>query len=442
MKILTMVLFTAACSASTDSGPGGDDGPGGPGVGNDDIRFRLTEVHDERVDQIAFDTGEPVHAHTGPVAQLGGADCPDVYKHLYLMDATAPQFGRETEPNPLAWDVDARGPAEYRVRGAGEAPVLDWTPVDGDRIELHRDVVSAGKYLLDVRVGDSVATTCFMFHPLAAPLEISSPAADATSLTAMTFAAAAPFSRLFADEPIRVFSQTIVHHAAEPVELAIDVTKPIASYQRRAIDQYVVAPAITHATLCEDANGNSSSDPVCVDMSVPSAASDEVVASALATGTWSLQVIDEATQLPAPNCTITGLQARCKLAPRAATGAAQRYRAVFSVANLADLSPFGAGPVAEHTLLGLPFTGRVLDVQKRCAEFKSVTHQGGSILSCIKETHYTRIQAMDTLAVAFEPTRFTLTAAAAADLPATRIEMMNVPAFTWNAGDADLPGPE
>lgn len=452
MKKLGSILFLiSACTASVDNmGPsGGDDGDGdgdgdgGPGVGNDEIRFRLTSVHDERADQINFATGEPVHAHVGPTVQLGGADCPDIYKHAYLMASAAPQFGGETAPNPLAWKIEAKGAADYRVRAGEEETVLDWTAVDGAAIELHREVVTSGKYLLDVRVGESVATTCFILHPLAAPLEMQVAGPDTTGLPGMTFAASSPISQLFTGAAVPVYVQRFAHHTAEPVELAIDVAKPTAKYERRAVDEFVNAKTVTAAVTCSDYRGDLG-EPLCNDTSPIPAGTAALVAGTLTSGTWSLQVIDEATNAAATNCTVTALRATCQLPARAPTAASQRYRVVLAVAYLPELAPFGTagGAIAEHTLAGQPFTGRILETLQRCAQYVEVTKVGQTVVSCIKATHYTRMQALDTARIAFDAVAFSLATAPSATLPLVPLAPQGAPVYEWDAGDADLPGPQ
>jgi hypothetical protein len=429
MKLQMMFLFAAACSASVDgSNPagGGDD----EGVGNDDIRFRLTAIADERADVVDFASGEPVHTHAAPTTQLGGADCPDVHKHAYLMDVAAPPFGREASPNPLAWTIDAAGPAEYRLRGEAST-IRDWTTVEANTIELRRDVVTSGKHLLDVRVGDSVATTCFVFHPLAAPLETLAPAFAPAGLADMTFAAGAPISKLLGDEFIPVFAQRFAHHTAESVELVIDATKPVTTFDRRAVDDYIALPLVALTTVCSDVNGSTGA-PVCNDTPVPTA-NIETASGALTTGTWALRILDEATNTVTSHCTFTQLRATCTLPARAPTGATQRYRAVLYVANVPELAPFGNASVSELALAGQTFTGRILETQKRCAELRYKTIGGVEVSWCIKEAHHVHMQAMDTMKLVFAPqTLFTLTTTTAA--PFTQ------PSLTWDAGDADLPG--
>ena len=452
MKRLGLVLFLiSACTASVDApgtgdddgGGGGGGGGGGPGAGNDTVRFRVTTIHDERGDAIDFATGEPVHTHAGPTAQLGNEDCATVYKHAYLMDAAAPKFGRETAPNPLAWNIEADGAAEYRVRGAGDTTVVDWTGVEGTAIALHRDTLADGMYFLDVRVDEAVATTCFDLHLLAAPIEVSAAQRDAAGLTGMTLPAVSPFSQLFGASPTPAFTQRFVHHTAEPVTLVIDVAKPGGTFMRRAVDDFVVASTGAVSILCtRDSDSYFSDDPRCWDLSEVPDPADNVASGPLASGAWTLAVIDEATNAPAANCTISGLRASCQLAPRATTAASQAYRIVLSASELVDLQPRSDGSYGEITIGGKTFTGRVLEVVERCAEFVERTRNGVTTVTCTSVVRYSRIDALDQAKIAFDPITFALATATSPTLPAAPIASTGAPAYVWDAGDADLPGPQ
>lgn len=451
MKRLGSILFLiSACSASVDApggSGGGDDtgGPGGPGAGNDTVRFRLTTIHDERNDVIDYATGEPVHTHAGPTAQLGTEDCTPVYKHGYLMDPAAPKFGRESAPNPLAWDIEADGAAEYRVRDASEATISDWRAVEGESIALYRDTLGGGggMHFLDVRVGEAVATTCFELTVLAAPLEVKAAEPDATGLAGMTLAASSPFSRLFGTTPTPAFVQRVVHHTAEPVTLVIDVAKPVATYMARGVDDFVVASTTPLGLLCSrDSDGFESGDPLCTDTSEIDDPLDFVRSGPLANVTWTLSIIDEATNAAAANCSVSGLRATCQLAPRATTAASQAYRIVLSVSDLMDLQPSSTGPYAEHTIAGKTFTGRLLGNLQRCGSFVTTTKFGVTITSCTSVIDRMRINALDKATLTFQPISFALATATSPSLPALPIASAGVPAHVWDAGDADLPGPQ
>lgn len=443
-SILMVVL--SACTAAVDDpaggGGGGDDTgeDGGEGAGNDTVRFRLTTFHDERGDQIDFTSGEPVHTHAGDAIMLGGSDCPDVYKYAYLMDAAAPAFGKETAPNPLAWKIEARGDAEYRVRGADDAIVADWAPVDASTITLHRDLITEGRYLLDVRVGEAMATTCWIHHPLAAPLEVQPVQAD---IAGMTFAANAPLSPLLGATGAPVFSQRFVHHTSEPVTLTIDLAQPTGAFMRRAVDDFVVSRTGASGVLCErDSDGFSSGDPLCTNTTPIADPPDSTTSGVLTTGTWSLAVVDEATTAPAANCTIADLRATCELAPRAKTAASQRYRIVASARALTELAPSTQGASAEHVIAGVRFTGRVLETVQRCSQFKATTKFGVTIVTCETFVEYTHIQALDQARIDFDAVAFAFAASPSAALPPSEIAAPALAPYTWDTGDADLPGPQ
>jgi hypothetical protein len=451
-KLGSMLVLVSACSASVDDGNGGDDGgggdagmvdEGGPGAGNDTVRFRLTAFRDERGDQIDFSTGEPVHTHAGSALALGGTDCPDVYKYAYLADTTAPKFGKETSPNPLAWKIEAKAAAEYRVRRGDESIVVDWRAVESSAIELHRDTVSSGKYLLDVRVGQAVATTCMIFHPLAAPIEQQPAEADASGLAGMTFAAGAPISQVLGPTSVRAFSQRFVHHTAEQVTLAIDVPQPTGTFVARAVNDFVVSRTGASGVLCSrDSDGFESGDPLCTDTSPVADPADQGASGVLASGTWTLQIVDEATGSAATECTISGLRATCQLPARAPTGAAKAYRIALSVQNIVQLAPSTTGPYAEHTLAGRTFTGRILETVQRCTQFKTTTKFGVTITTCETFADYTHFHALDQARIAFDAVPFQLAASPNPSLPPTPLAVNGVAPYVWDTGDADLPGPQ
>ena len=88
------------------------------GTTSPSIAVISASVKDERGDAISFASGKPIHTHAGPVVDLGGIGCPDVYLYPYLLEAAAPPWGGETSANPLAWRLAITGgTAQYRVRG-------------------------------------------------------------------------------------------------------------------------------------------------------------------------------------------------------------------------------------------------------------------------------------------------------------------------------------
>jgi hypothetical protein len=109
--------------------------------------------------------------------------------------------------------------------------------------------------------------------------------------------------------------------------------------------------------------------------------------------------------------------------------------------NVSNLAPSSTGPYAEHTIAGKTFTGRVLETVQRCLEFKSVTKFEVTVTSCATYVEYKRIHALDKARINFDAVPFTLRTAPPS-LPATQLASQGVPAYLWDAGDADLPGPQ
>lgn len=433
MKHFHTLFLLSACTASVDSEMPPDDV-----TESATVRFHLTTVRDERGDTVDFASGEPVHAHDGPEVTLGGTACPDVYKYSYLMAANVP-FGRETSPNPLHWKIELKtdvASAEVRVRGG------EWRALDADTIELSRDdVPTEGEYFFDVRTidkagGETITSACFRFHPLVAPVEVQPARAEA--LAAMTLVGNAPVSRLLSTTGVRVFSQRIVHHTAEPVTLQLAIAKPSATYAMRVVDDYVISGTFQGGDTCTDAAGNDTGSPMC-ETTPPSDPADRSASGALASGTWQLQIVDEATGAPARDCTTDNLTARCTLPARAPTGAALSLTAVLVLSDVTELAP--SNPAHEIPMSGLVFTGKTFDVVQRCTELREVTKLGSTIVYCAKYAEHTRIHALDHARIAFAPVTFALTAnaQAIAHVPAAHA---TVAGFTWDAGDDDLPGPQ
>lgn len=483
-KLITTLFLVSACTASTDDAPGGgdddgggaDDGGGDDGGGTNDpgdmtesatVRFLFTTVRDERGDTIDFASGEPRHAHVGPAVTIGGTNCADVYKYAYLMSRSAPAFGGETTANPLRWQVELKNTQSldvaasvYRVRTAGNEPLSAWRPLPAlsdsiATIDLVREDIPAlgersGELFVDIRTVDNkgvetITSACWIHHPLAAPLEVQPARMAIAGLAEMDFAKSSPISKVFSPG-VRVFSQRFVHHTAEPVSLAVDVATPVATYMKRAVDDYVTTPGGTTNFLCaSDFDGFESDDPMCNEIA-PVDPPDSMTSGALANVTWSLQVIEEATAMTV--CTVSSLSATCELPARAPTSAATAYRIEVWMSDTGDLAPSAAGPFAEHTLAGATFTGKLLGTTPRCTmKVDKVFSNGTTATFCRTFVNDTHFHALDQARITFEPLAFTLaasptTAEPPSPLPYVSSVTATVPATTWDAGDDDLPGPQ
>jgi hypothetical protein len=432
--LFSVLVLITGCTAAVETTSGddvaGDDegGGGGEGGGVANGFFKTTTMHDERFDTIDFATGEPVHTHAGPTIVLGGATCPDVFKHSYLMET--PKFGREASANPIRFALSAK---EYRVR-RGEDVIADWSPVTDAALTISRAMLGdrEGMYFVDARTGDKEQTACWSHHPLAAPVEVQPAQPDPTGLAGMKLTTNSPISRLLdpaADT--RVFTQRFVHHTAEPVTITLDVTAPAATYARTAVEDYVVSSTGNAGVLCaRDSDDYQNSDPICTLPNEMPVAQKSIRNGTLANATWSMQILDEATGAPAASCTIANLHATCQLAPRETTGAAQHYRIELAMRNAAELAPALTGPYAEHVIGAQDFTGKRLEVARRCAQFVQTTKFGVTIVSCSTFVEYTHIQALDTAQIMFGAMPITINGTS-----------YNAAAYLWDAGDDDLPGP-
>ena len=471
-QLITTLFLVSACSAAVDDelpADGGAADDGGPGEMTESatVRFLFTTVRDERGDAIDFSSGEPVHVHAGPEVTLGGSACPDLYKYSYLTSRSAPPFGGETAPNPLRWQVELKNTesldvaaSAYRVRTAGGEPLSEWRPlplVDAiATIDLVREDIPAlgereGELFIDIRTVDTagveaITSACWVHHPLAAPLEVQQARFAIAGLIEMGFAQQSPMSRLFAPG-VRVFSQRIVQHTAEPVTAEIDAATPVATFAVRAVDDYVEVPGGATNFLCaSDFDGFESDDPMCNEIPPAVNPPDKMTSGALVNAKWTLQVIDEATALPV--CTVSGLRATCPLPARAAGDAAISYRVELWMRDGGELAPSPTGPFAEHTLAGATFTGKLISDTPRCTlKADRVFSNGTTATFCKSFVRDVRFHALDQARIMFAPQPFALAVSPASTLPPTApphvtTATLTVPATTWDAGDDDLPGPQ
>ncbi|HLL25830.1 MAG TPA: hypothetical protein VK427_27015 [Kofleriaceae bacterium] len=457
-NLISILLLASACSASTNPDGGDDEAP--DGTESATVKFLPTTMFDERADRIDFSSGEPVHTHTGDTVTLGSKECPDVYKHAYLLDEERPAFGREATPNPLAWAVQLKRKdldATYRVRDDSGSTLLDWTqlPTPSDTvstIDLRRDDAPAlgeqeGKLTLEVRTVDdagkeTLTSVCWNHHPLAAPLEIGPALPDLEGLAAMTFAAGSPLSRLFGDTPTPVFAHTLRHHTAEAVTVEVDVAQPVATFSKRVVDDFVLDTTTTVNLFCES-NGEPipNADPLCTTSpDVPAPPDSD--ASGVLGGVWSAQLVDAATKLPVADCTRNASKVTCRIPGRPTGDAVKTYRLVVSAARIAELQPSATGPFGEVVVAGVTFTGKIAEFTDRCGLFVTRMIQGNEVSSCRKRDRYARIHALDRAVVEFEPFTATVAASPSAGVAANPVATPAGVAFEWNPGDADLPGPQ
>jgi len=342
------------------------------------ITVVAAQLKDERGDAISYASGEPVHDHVGTVIDLGGTGCPDVYVYPYLHDATAPAWGGETAPNPLAWRLAITGGAgRYRVRADDGTQLVDWTPLPGDTVTLRRSAIPKlgtrdGGMFLDVEAGTATRTFCWKHHPLAAPVELQPIALTASGpqLWAMSLPGDSPISELLQAQATlpTVIEQRVVQHTAEPIAVAITLAPPTGQFGKTIASWYAKTGA---GTLDCGTIDVPSDDPRCATHTLTSTTTPS--SGTLASGAWHVQVIDEMTGATA--CTIAGLAATCALPPRAAGAPPHAYRVVVAVDAISDLWPAAAGPFAEYSVLGRSYTGLAPVTASRC-DARSKTTRG------------------------------------------------------------------
>lgn len=459
----SLLLLLAACGAVTttpnptdrpDGGvptsDGGSADPDGavPGDGTTaSITVIAAHLADERGDAISFASGEPIHTHAGPMIDLGGSGCPDVYIYPYLHDATAPAWGGETAPNPLAWQLAIAGATgTYQVRADDGTLLVDSTPIAGDTIVLRRTAIPKlgtreGGMLLEVTAGAAHRTFCWKHHPLAAPVEllpIAQAAAEDVPLWAMSLPGDSPLSELLQAQATvpAVIEQRVVQHTGEPIALAIALAPPTGHFTKTIASWYAKTAG---GTLDCGTSEQPSDDPRCASHALTSTTTPS--AGVLASGAWHLHVVDEATGSQV--CAPSGLEATCLLPPRAAGAPPHAYRVVGSVDALADLWPAVAGPFAEYSVLGRSYTGLAPVTVSRC-DARSVTTVGLTQHYACAYSTYAHLIALDAATLAFDPFALAYQASPGQGVPLAALPYAPAPqtsgALTWSAGVEVLPG--
>ena len=235
-------------------------------------------ITDERGDQVAFASGEPVHTHAGGLVALD-AGCPDVYVHGYLTSTERPAYGRETTDNPLGFTFTAvdlteldRSSLAYRVSVDGIA-LTDWRAVtlgpvtdtsaevaitltsDGDDgVPWLRD--GDGELHVELRASDlggheAIGRACVAYHALPAPLAFG----DAVEATGTgTIDALVMDSGLLnlqrvlglingtsPSGPLPLARLPFSQQASEPVYLEVHVDDPALKFSREVADNYLVS---------------------------------------------------------------------------------------------------------------------------------------------------------------------------------------------------------
>jgi len=438
------------------------------------VQLVPTTIRDERGDQITFTSGEPVHAHAGPTIALGGASCPAVYKYSYLLGPTAPLFGNETAPNPLAWKFRAAGgtvaAAEFRVRTA-TATELDWSPatIAGDgtftagvQRSGPRGVAklegASQQFFIDVRVRDhlereAIATTCWEHHALAAPVSFSGLAAntDSDAMKRFTLAADSPISQLMraSTSSVKVMQGRITHQTAEPVTIHIDVPKPAVAFSKTVVTDWLgenLAGNVPCGNSCARLDSpcvpRPATDARCTMAAPPDDPADPTVTGMLGAGQWSISVVDAQTKQPVPECTATATTVQCALAGRTAGAPVKDLLIVTRAHELADLEPV---PSADAHHLGLGYTGLATtqySPEHRCTNMKDSPPNANDEVfhTCTSYTTYRKLVMLDRVRLDVTAPVMTVTTGGSAP-PYLVNGKVNGTSFVWDSGDDNLPGP-
>jgi hypothetical protein len=420
-------------------------------------------IKDERGDTIDFSTGEAVHTHAGAAIDLSGTGCPSVYTYGYLMDETPPTYGRETAPNPLAWQItvaDSTGidsmDSAYRVRDVSGAVLYDWTSISPDAsgvyaVRLFRNKIPAlgsktGHMFVDARFRDpfgneSTKSVCFDNHPMAAPFEIET--MQKATVFGWTLAGDSPISTLSIYTPgATLYSQHVVQYANEPVKVSVGAPGAAITYSRTAVDHFVATGTAT-GFACPDPSSP------CDGGAAPTNGPDDVLTNDAVPGGstfWYATVIDEAdghtVVARSDNGAVFTMPAR-------SSGTPHSYRIDFNL-GVSDwyLAPPRAGltsSIGEFSLNYVTYTGwNPTAGPKTCSHSTCrLLSSGDPLCTCTTGTAYSEYRALQSMSVSFGAytQQYTSATSTAAFEPvaAYASSAVHVPAMTWNAGTDTLP---
>ena len=413
-------------------------------------------VSDERQDTVDFVDSGPRHTHAAPSIDLAGG-CPDVWMYPYLKDSVAPRWGSEATPDPLSWHVEAVSPvgidpaqSMYRVRD-GSSTYVDWTPLTSDTVTLHRDAVPAlntrdtiiVEYKFHDWLGNEViAQSCVNYHPLAAPLQLRPILAEGMGnpLWPMSFAAGSQISLVIetgAASP-RMYGQEFFQYTAEPVTIDVDISQATGSYSKTVADQY--AKTASGTIDCGTAETRQTTGRCSTLTKVTS--SSVTTSGALASGTWSVAVIDELTNTVASVCTSSGMTAHCTIPGRAVGQNPGFYRIATAVDGITDLAPAASGPFGEYVINGKTYTGTYATTVSHCDSAYQSTINGVIHYMCTYGD-YAHFKALAAARIDFDPYAVTIATSVGGSVPTAPITYAPSPAtsaaMTWDAGTASLP---
>jgi hypothetical protein len=414
-----------------------------------------------------------------------GTGCLDVYKHAYLMDPSPPTFGSEVAPNPLRFPVDVADAAtplpdalSIRVRRQGGAELLAWTPVataglqgmPGVRrhaIDMLRSGPSGvpalgtedGTIELAIRATDwagreTEAAACWIHHPLAAPIDVGAASTTVPSLLSWLLPAATASIAATIDGAGdgSLFQVPITQYTAEPIIVEVGLTTPHIVQDIAWVDDTIQtgtsSSSLDCGYQCEPGGPGCDEtyplDPACEGTGETGPDPAPLTGQALSL-VWGVSVTPSGG---GTTISCTGTPARCVI-PARATGDAQPVAYVVVPRLIsAPLTPGIPTGFGSHTLLGSAFVGKLLGTGMGCLAFDTTQVGVRTRYVCRTMAAYTRFLGLDrwrlvnnhilgaNLRVSLGTTAGD--AAAVRALPG----LWSSGDWTWDAGNADLPGSE
>jgi hypothetical protein len=453
-----------------DSGPGDPDQPGSVELS---LSFLPTAVRDERVSIPGFDAAGRLQTvvHGGPALPLGGAGCPDVFKHAYLLFDGVPVTESPANPLRFAVRLESSAPAldldrlDFQVRRRGSADPLtdEWEPIAaseaGARAEGHVDLTvdlvdelatTEAEYEIDVRGRDLhgnevVATRCFSYHPLAGPLRVDAPvaASGGGSLAGLRLDQNAAISPL-------------LNGVGQATVMTVPITNPTSRQQfvtltpptkggsctktwqewTVPVSRQAVSVACTSPASCP-----AGPLPAPIDREPP-VPCDPTLASSQSR--FAVQLLDGATLVP--RCLGCGPD-QYRLAPN------RTYQARYVALALPGAQPRDAGEPAgtygEHTVSffdgdtsrTMRITGQLLATLTRCTR-RAVVNE---VLRCSEMTTFRTLRALTSVAASLTGVELAIAASVAPAGPPRR--PIGVPAavgvgsYGWSTQEAGVPQP-
>ncbi len=440
------------------------------------VQLSSATLHDERGDQIDFSSGVPQHTHAGAVVSLGGTTiCPDVYKYAYLMDENEPMFGGETSRNPLAFTFDVREPTKldaassaYRVRAADGTPLLDWTTLPAADangaydIALYRhgdtSIPALGTYegqlTLDVRVRDWAGreadlSTCWVHHPLAAPLQVSP--SETGSIANLSLSPHTPLAALFnastANQAPSLFDVPIVQQTSEPILLSLTVPELAGSFTETTVATSKATatngPEVSCPVTCPggvkvNCYLSPSDDPRCAGAANPSSTTTPYAGPITSYDEYTMLVDDVTGDAMPFSHALDGFT----IPGRTAADPPHGYHLVEGIAALGGLEPVRA---EDYAIASINYTGTAPTGTPtyRCDGLVITQTSSGFLGACTSYSTFQAITAVQTLQVAFQPVAIqfsTAPTAANTALPVPYLPsgVLTATGVAWNAGNAGL----